>query len=101
MEHMEQAAPMEAQTKTLELIDRHLGALINENSLLFQQFLEQHEGTARNKLFDAVDRLLIDGALKINKGHQTDTAEKLGMNRGTLRKRITDLDLTGWRWTRV
>jgi two-component system nitrogen regulation response regulator GlnG len=54
------------------------------------------KGSAKNlhpMLISAVERPLITVALRQTKGNQIQAAELLGLNRNTLRKRITDLHI--------
>jgi Fis family transcriptional regulator, factor for inversion stimulation protein len=77
----------------------------NGHDLSLEDFLDQkmgdfvkgmHNGAAKNlhpMLISAVERPLISSALRETHGNQIQAAELLGLNRNTLRKKITDLHI--------
>lgn len=77
----------------------------NGHDLSLEDFLDQkmgdfvkgmHNGAAKNlhpMLISAVERPLISSALRETQGNQIQAAELLGLNRNTLRKKITDLHI--------
>ncbi len=77
----------------------------NGYDLSLEDFLDQkmgdfvkgmHTGAAKNlhpMLISAVERPLISSALRETQGNQIQAAELLGLNRNTLRKKITDLHI--------
>ena len=77
----------------------------NGHDLSLEEFLDQkmgdfvkgmHNGAAKNlhpMLISAVERPLISSALRETHGNQIQAAELLGLNRNTLRKKITDLHI--------
>ena len=77
----------------------------NGHDLSLEDFLGQkmgdfvkgmHNGAAKNlhpMLISAVERPLISSALRETQGNQIQAAELLGLNRNTLRKKITDLHI--------
>ncbi len=77
----------------------------NGHDLSLEDYLDQkmgdfvkgmHNGAAKNlhpMLISAVERPLISSALRETQGNQIQAAELLGLNRNTLRKKITDLHI--------
>jgi DNA-binding protein Fis len=77
----------------------------NGHDLSLEDFLDQkmgdfvkgmHNGAAKNlhpMLISAVERPLISSALRETQGNQIQAAELLGLNRNTLRKKISDLHI--------
>lgn len=77
----------------------------NGHDLSLEDYLDQkmgdfvkgmHTGAAKNlhpMLISAVERPLISSALRETQGNQIQAAELLGLNRNTLRKKITDLHI--------
>lgn len=77
----------------------------NGHDLSLEEFLDQkmgdfvkgmHNGAAKNlhpMLISAVERPLISSALRETQGNQIQAAELLGLNRNTLRKKITNLHI--------
>lgn len=77
----------------------------NGHDLSLEDFLDQkmgdfvkgmHNGAAKNlhpMLISAVERPLISSALRETQGNQIQAAELLGLNRNTLRKKITNLHI--------
>ena len=77
----------------------------NGHDLSLEDFLDQkmgdfvkgmHNGEAKNlhpMLISVVERPLISSALRETQGNQIQAAELLGLNRNTLRKKITDLHI--------
>ena len=77
----------------------------NGHDLSLEDFLDQkmgdfvkgmHNGAAKNlhpMLISAVERPLISSALRETHGNQIQAAELLGLNRNTLRKKITNLHI--------
>ncbi len=75
------------------------------HDLSLEDFLDQkmgdfvkgmHNGAAKNlhpMLISAVERPLISSALRETQGNQIQAAELLGLNRNTLRKKITNLHI--------
>lgn len=75
------------------------------HDLSLEDFLDQkmgdfvkgmHSGAAKNlhpMLISAVERPLISSALRETQGNQIQAAELLGLNRNTLRKKITNLHI--------
>lgn len=75
------------------------------HDLSLEEFLDQkmgdfvkgmHNGAAKNlhpMLISAVERPLISSALRETQGNQIQAAELLGLNRNTLRKKITNLHI--------
>lgn len=75
------------------------------HDLSLEDFLDQkmgdfvkgmHHGAAKNlhpMLISAVERPLISSALRETQGNQIQAAELLGLNRNTLRKKITNLHI--------
>lgn len=59
------------------------------------EFVSANRGMARSGLIDQLDRITMMHCLKTYKNNQTQVADVLGINRGTLRKRMTDLGLMG------
>lgn len=88
------------EKKAEEILAQSFAQIINANNKDLVRLLEQSPGFARTKLLNEIDKLLINSSLQIFSGHQTKTAEALGINRGTLRSRIHDLNILGWCWRR-
>ena len=76
-------------------VERHLGGY----------FAEQPDGVPPIGLYDRVleevERPLIQLTLAATRGNQVRTAELLGINRNTLRKKIKDLDIRVTRGKRM
>lgn len=56
-------------------------------------FIESQEGSVRSKVQLQVDAILIKSCMKIHGNNQTKVAEVLGINRGTLRKKMKVLGM--------
>jgi Fis family transcriptional regulator len=56
-------------------------------------FIESEEGSVRSKVQLQVDEILIKSCMKIYGNNQTKVAEVLGINRGTLRKKMKQLGM--------
>lgn len=67
--------------------------IITANPLDLELFIAKTEGVARNKIVDQVDTMLIQSCIRVYGNNQTKIAEVLGVNRGTLRKRMSNLGL--------
>jgi two-component system nitrogen regulation response regulator GlnG len=81
-----------------QLNGAHLGLSFEDYiSAKMEDFVKgMKKGAAKNlhpMLISAVERPLITAALRQTKGNQIRAAELLGLNRNTLRKRITDLHI--------
>lgn len=93
--------------KMMQLMNHQNGPAVNGKSrdLSLEDYLESkmgdfvrgmRSGSARNLhpiLISAVERPLIASALRETQGNQIQAAELLGLNRNTLRKKITELHI--------
>lgn len=55
------------------------------------EFILANKGEVRTKALDDLDKKLIEGCIAIYGNNQTKIAEAMGLNRGTLRKRMIEL----------
>lgn len=70
-------------------------AVVALNPSQLTDFVSANRGAARSELIDQLDLITITHCLKSYKNNQTRVADVLGINRGTLRKRMLDLGLMG------
>jgi len=56
-------------------------------------FIVSEKGSVRSKVQLQVDEILIKNCMKIHGNNQTKVAEVLGINRGTLRKKMKQLGM--------
>jgi Fis family transcriptional regulator len=82
---------------SLQLSKPREGSLENYLEVKMGEFVKgMRNGSARNlhpMLISAVERPLITSALQETRGNQIQAAELLGLNRNTLRKKITNLHI--------
>lgn len=67
--------------------------IITANRSDLSAFIRNQEGCVRNKILEQVDRMLIKECIAEYGNNQTKIAEVLGVNRGTLRTRMSNLGL--------
>lgn len=70
-------------------------AVVALNPSQLTDFVSANRGAARSELIDQLDLITMTHCLKTYKNNQTRVAQVLGINRGTLRKRMRDLGLMG------
>jgi two-component system nitrogen regulation response regulator GlnG len=99
-------AVLKRASKMIQLLNRRETSRNGKShDLSLEDYLDQkmgdfvkgmHNGAAKNlhpMLISAVERPLISSALRETRGNQIQAAELLGLNRNTLRKKITDLHI--------
>ncbi|MNE24696.1 DNA-binding protein Fis [compost metagenome] len=59
------------------------------------EILRDNKGKGYNALLVEFEKVMLEEALVMTRGNQTRAAEVLGLNRGTLRKKISYLSSTG------
>lgn len=59
-----------------------------------EKLVEKYKGDAYRKIVEQLERHILSAALIRNYGNQTKTAEQLGLNRGTLRKKMAAHGIT-------
>ena len=70
-------------------------AVVALNPSQLTDFVSANRGAARSELIDQLGLITMTHCLKTYKNNQTRVAQVLGINRGTLRKRMRDLGLMG------
>lgn len=65
--------------------------IISQDNRCVGDFILVNSGDVRTKALDELDSNLIKSCIEIYGNNQTKIAEVLGLNRGTLRKRMSEL----------
>ena len=93
---------MTSSAPDLDISDSHLPAptqaLHESVAQSLQNYFNKLDGHAPEDLYrlviEEVERPLLDAVMRYCKGNQTKAAQYLGLNRGTLRKKIKQYDLS-------
>ena len=77
--------------------DQEISQLYNAVKHSVRRYLYELDGSSPNEMYDMVlrqvERPLLEAVLDYTHGNQSKAAEYLGLNRGTLRKKIRDYNL--------
>lgn len=95
IQNIEEAHSVAAPNDNLSMQQRGLGSMVEG---FLSAYFAAHEGLMpSNGLYDRVmqevERPLLKATLKLMKGNQKKAALILGINRNTLRKKLTDLQI--------
>ncbi len=89
------------EIKTLKQMDKKITEIDNSFSSIASRYFsknlnkifEEHSGDIYNYYISEVEKVLLFEILKNKKGNQLKASEILGLNRNTLRKKITELNI--------
>ena len=89
------------EIKTLKQMDKKITEIDNSFSSVASSYFsknlnkifEEHSGDIYNYYISEVEKVLLFEILKNKKGIQLKASEILGLNRNTLRKKITELNI--------
>tara|TARA_B100000029_G_scaffold493402_1_gene555856 strand:- start:1550 stop:2995 length:1446 start_codon:yes stop_codon:yes gene_type:complete len=89
------------EIKTLKKMDKKISYIDNSFSSIasgyfsknLHKIFEEHSGDIYNYYISEVEKVLLYEILKNKKGNQLKASEILGLNRNTLRKKITELNI--------
>lgn len=77
--------------------EQEISQLYNAVKHSVRRYLYELDGSSPNEMYDMVlrqvERPLLEAVLDYTHGNQSKAAEYLGLNRGTLRKKIRDYNL--------
>jgi Fis family transcriptional regulator len=93
---MKQSSPMLDESAHTE--QQEISQLYNAVKHSIRRYLYELDGTTPHDMYELVlkqiERPLLEAVLEHTRGNQSKAAEYLGLNRGTLRKKLRQYDLS-------
>ncbi|MGB5397221.1 MAG: DNA-binding transcriptional regulator Fis [Gammaproteobacteria bacterium] len=93
---MKQSSPMLEESAHTE--QQEISQLYNAVKHSIRRYLYELDGTTPHDMYELVlkqiERPLLEAVLEHTRGNQSKAAEYLGLNRGTLRKKLRQYDLS-------